>query len=48
MTATVLSREIHLKAPADITTLLAPDGDHPNAVGHRVIADAVADALDAG
>lgn len=30
---------------ADPTHLLAPDGDHPNAAGHRVIADAVLAAL---
>ena len=28
-------------AGADRTGLLAPDGDHPNAAGHRVIADAL-------
>jgi lysophospholipase L1-like esterase len=29
----------------DETELLAPDGEHPNAMGHRVIADAIARAL---
>jgi lysophospholipase L1-like esterase len=30
---------------ADDTALLAPDGDHPNAAGHRVIAQAIAAPL---
>ena len=30
---------------ADPTSLLASDGDHPNAEGHRVIATAIADAV---
>ncbi|MER6004817.1 SGNH/GDSL hydrolase family protein [Nonomuraea angiospora] len=32
----------------DDTSLLAADGDHPNAAGHRVIADSILSALAAG
>jgi lysophospholipase L1-like esterase len=32
------------KPGQDVTTLLAPDGDHPNAVGHALIAQALAAA----
>jgi lysophospholipase L1-like esterase len=32
----------------DPTSLLAPDGDHPNALGHRLIAQALLGALPKG
>jgi acyl-CoA thioesterase-1 len=32
----------------DPTSLLAPDGDHPNALGHRLIAQALLGALPRG
>lgn len=33
---------------ADITSLLAPDGDHPSAAGHRLIAEVLLQALPRG
>lgn len=33
---------------ADVTALLAPDGDHPSAAGHQRIAEALADAVPTG
>lgn len=48
---TYVSTLVAFKGPdggADPTDLLAPDGDHPDAAGHQVIAQALIDALPQG